>query len=62
MKIRVVFFPRGYRIDLVRARRGENRAPKPGQSFVLRQIGKYGRCPRGSRGRDDGPVDLVARN
>ena len=57
-----MLFPRGHWIGLVRARRGEDGVPKPGQRFVLRQIGKYCRCPRGSGAGYDGPVDLVARN
>ena len=62
MQICVVFFPRGHRIWLVRARRGENGVPKPGQRFVLRKIGEHCRCPCGSGAGYDGPVDLVARN
>ena len=60
VQVRVVLFPRGHRIRLVRARRGEDRVPKPRQRFVRRQIGKYRRRPCGSGAGYDGPVDLVA--
>ena len=57
-----MFFPRGDRIQLVRARRGEDRVPEPSQRFILRQIWEYSRRPRGSGARYDGPVNLVAHN
>src|SRR5690242_5155280 len=59
MQLRVVLFPRGYRIGLVGARRGKDGVPKPGHCFVLRQIGEYGGRPGGSGARYDGPINLV---
>src|SRR5215471_3506692 len=62
VQILIVFFPSGYRIRFVDARRRKDNVPELGQSLVGGQIGKDCSSPRWSSTRHDCPVSFEPRN